>query len=144
MPAGELGMLVGIAPALMAACEARGIRVTNLICMTDSIVTRAAVNHNSSPSLQLNFLVTDLTDSLRRFYLLTGAPVPQLLGVHVPGVRNGAADGLSRGKATRAAVLVDLRANSNFLPIEVPFPDRVFDLMHTAITIPHRHSSDIS
>jgi len=53
MPAGELGMLVGIAPGLMAACEARGIRVTHLICMTDSIATRAAVNHNSSPSPQL-------------------------------------------------------------------------------------------
>jgi len=144
MPAGELGMLVGIAPALMAACEARGIRVTHLICMTDSIATRAAVNHDSSPSPQLNFLVSDLTDSLRRFSSLTDAPIPQLLGVHVPGVRNGAADGLSRGEVTRAAVLADLRANSNFLPIEVPFPDRVFDLMRTAITIPHRHSSDIS
>jgi len=144
MPVGELGMLMGIAPALMAACKARGIRVTHLICMTDSIATRAAVNHDSSPSPQLNFLVTDLTDSLRHFSSLTGVPIPQLLGVHVPGVRNGAADGLSRGEVTRAAVLSDLRANSNFLPIEVPFPDRVFDLMHTEITIPHRHSSDIS
>jgi len=56
MPAGELGMLVGIAPALMAACEARGICVTHLICMTDSIATRATANHDSSPSPQLNFL----------------------------------------------------------------------------------------
>jgi len=112
--------------------------------MTDSIATRAAVNHDSSPSPQLNFLVTDLTDSLRRFSSLTGAPVPQLLGVHVPGVRNGAADGLSREEVTRATVLADLRANTNFLPIEVPFPTRVFDLMRTAISIPHCHSSDIS
>jgi len=110
--------------------------------MTDIIATRAAVNHDSSPSPQLNFLITDLTDSLRRFASFSGAPVPQLLAVHVPGVRNGAADGLSRGKAKRSAVLADLLANSNLHPVEIPFPDRVFSLMRMAITIPLRHSSD--
>jgi len=58
-------MLVGIVPPLIAACEARGARITHLVCMMDSIATRAAVNHDSLPSPQLNFLITDLTDSLR-------------------------------------------------------------------------------
>jgi hypothetical protein len=53
----------------------------------------------------------------------------------VPGVRNGAADGLSRGEATRSAVLADLCSNSDpdlnsdLHPVEIPFPTRVFDLM---------------
>jgi hypothetical protein len=144
MPAGELSMLVGVVPPLIAACESMAARVTHLICMTDSVATRATVNHDGSPSPQLNFLVTDLTEALRRLASLSGAPVPQLLGVHVPGVRNGAADGLSRGEATRAAVLASLRAHSSLHPVEVPFPARVFDLMRAAMTIPHRHSSDTS
>ena len=83
MPAGECFGAVVFADALLS--ELGG--ATHLVIYTDSDATARAVTTAGSGSPQLNLLIQ---------WLLRRHPGVQLLGVHQPGVRNSAADGLSR------------------------------------------------
>ena len=61
----------------------------------------------------------------------------QLLAVHVPGVRNCAADRLSR-IAAAAGMLREIREMAHFTPVEVTFPARGLILLRAAALKPHR------
>lgn len=94
MPAGELFGLIVMALALIEHLGS----VTHLVMFTDSMATAAAVNTDASSSEQMNHLMRCFTPRI-------GAV--QLLAIHIPGVKNGISDGLSRGEAD--AVLADAR-----------------------------------
>ncbi len=68
--------------------------LTHVVAFTDSDATRSAVHGNASGSSQLNFLVQDLFETLDG--QADEEAIVQLLAVHVPGVRNCAADRNSR------------------------------------------------
>ena len=95
MPAGECYGAVVFADALLR--ELPG--VTHLICYTDSDATARAFTTAGSGSPQLNLMLQ---------WLMQRHPGVQLLGIHQPGVRNDAADGLSR--SNRTGVLIDAEA----------------------------------
>ena len=63
--------------------------VSHLWCFTNSVTTKSSITTESSGAPQLDHLVSWL--------FRQHAPV-QFLAVHVPGVRNVRADGLSRGR----------------------------------------------
>ena len=92
MPAGECYGAVVLADAV--ARRLNGL--SHLWCFTDSVATRSAITTGCSGAPQLDRLVTWL--------FLRHANV-QFLAVHVPGVRNVTADGLSRGR--EGAVLAE-------------------------------------
>lgn len=95
MPAGEM---FG-ATMIISACLQRLEGVTHLVCFTDSKATARALTTGGSGAPQLNLLVQFLQSSF---------PGVQMLGVHQPGKRNNASDGLSRGRGE--AVLEEARA----------------------------------
>ena len=97
MPAGECFGAVLFADALVRALG----NVTHLICFTDSDATAKAFTAAGSGAPQLNYLVE---------WLLARHPGLQLLGVHQPGVRNVAADRLSRTAEGRQSVLEEAAA----------------------------------
>ena len=97
MPAGECYGAVLFADALVRALGS----VTHLICFTDSDATAKAFSSAGSGAPQLNFLVE---------WLLARHPALQLLGIHQPGKRNSAADGLSRTAEARRRVLTEAAA----------------------------------
>ena len=106
MPAGECFGAVVFADALARTLPG----LTHMVVFTDSIATARAVTTGSSAALQLNFLVK---------WLQRQHPQVQWLGIHQPGRRNCAADGLSRDKAAEViaeaaaagAVTVELEAH---------------------------------
>ena len=95
MPAGEGIGAVSFAAALAAALE--GLRF--LLIFSDSTAVVQAVQSNNSDSPQLNAVTR---------WLFERCPGVQFLAVHQPGVRNDAADGLSRHRT--AEVLAEARA----------------------------------
>ena len=97
MPAGECYGAVLFADMLVRALGG----VTHLVCFTDSDATAKVFTTASSGAPQLNYMID---------WLLARHPRLQLLGVHQPGVRNTAADGLSRSAAGRQSVLADAAA----------------------------------
>ena len=97
MPAGECFGAVVFADALMRALGA----VTHLVCFTDSDATAKAFSAASSGAPQLNSLIQ---------WLLERHPRVQMMGVHQPGKRNGAADELSRSAEGRQRVLAAVAA----------------------------------
>lgn len=122
MPAGEgLGAVI-FADALIEALPG----VTHLTIFTDSSAVQAAIQSAGSGSPQLNFIVS---------WLFERHPSVQFLAIHQPGVRNTAADGLSR--AASDTVLSEARAaGAHLLPL--PVHQHALDLMHTAATKPQR------
>ena len=128
MPAGEgLGAVIFadlLATALMG--------LTHLVLFTDSSAVAAALNSNSSPSPQINHLVK---------WLFERHPRLQLIAIHQPGVRNSAADGLSRSASSQ--VIADAVAAGAHAH-EMHMPEYAYDLMRvTALTdqrTPHRPS----
>lgn len=92
MPAGECYGAVLFADMLVRALGG----VTHLVCFTDSDATARAFSATSSGAPQLNCLIGWLTSR---------HPDLQLMGVHQQGVRNGAADKLSRTAEGRREVL---------------------------------------
>ena len=85
MPAGETFGAVVVADATIRALG----NVTHLTLMTDCIATASTINSGGSGSMQLNALA---------LWLFERHPRVQFLGIHLPGVANGAADSLSRGR----------------------------------------------
>ena len=128
MPAGECHGAVVFADALVRALGG----VTHLVCFTDSDATAKGFTTAASGSPQLN---------VQLLWLLRRHPRLQLLGVHQPGVRNGAADDLSRTAEGRARVLAAALA-AGLDPIEI-FPDaREADaLLDLALDAPLRASA---
>ena len=97
MPAGECFGAVVFADALLR--ELGG--ATHLVCFTDSAATATAFTTGGSGAPQLHFLIT---------WLIGRWPGTQFLGIHQPGVRNDAADALSRTAEGRAWVLAEAAA----------------------------------
>ena len=122
MPAGEgLGAVI-FADALIEALPS----ITHLIIFTDSSPVQAAIQSSSSGSPQLNFIVN---------WLFQRHPSVQFIAIHQPGVRNSAADGLSR--AASATVLSEAEAaGAQLFPL--PSHQHALDLMHAASTKPQR------
>jgi hypothetical protein len=88
MPAGE-----GIGVVVLADAVVRELcNVSHLVVFSDSAPVVAALNSDNSGSPQLNFIVK---------WLLDKHPQLKILGIHQPGVRNSAADDLSRARAPR-------------------------------------------
>ena len=134
MPAGKLGALVALLPAFLDTLLQLGVRASHILCFTDSVATRAAVNFNGSTLPQLNYLARHLTMGLNRQMEAGGA---QLLAIHVPGIRNIAADGLSRATGAQE-LLRDIRSNSPLTPVKVTFQPAAFTLLRDAAHIPYR------
>ena len=105
MPAGELFTMVVAIVAVTQALEG----VAHVVGFTDSDATRAAITSRASPAPQLNHMV---------MWLQRMAPGAQFLAIHQPGIRNDAADGISRSR--RREVLDEVRAvgwRTQHLPI---------------------------
>ena len=83
MPMGELYGGVAMLAALLVAYP----DATAVYWFTDCDAAKAAVNSNSSPSPQMNRLLS---------WLFQRSDQVQILALHVPGKRNWASDGLSR------------------------------------------------
>jgi hypothetical protein len=94
MPAGECVGAVALADALLRIL--RG--TTHLVVFTDSDATARALTTASSGAPQLNFAIR---------WLVARHPLVQFLGIHQPGARNGAADGLSRQRQDGERVLAE-------------------------------------
>jgi hypothetical protein len=92
MPAGECFGAVTFADALLRVLGG----VSHVVCFTDSDATAKAFTAAGSGAPQLNAMMQ---------WLLARHPRVQLLGVHQPGIRNGAADDLSRSVEGRQRVL---------------------------------------
>ena len=86
MPAGECFGAVIFADALTSATPG----LSHMIVFTDSVATAQALTTGSSGAPQINYLVQ---------WLQQRHPTVQWLGIHQPGKRNCAADGLSRDSA---------------------------------------------
>ena len=83
MPMGELYGGVAMLAALLVAYP----DATAVYWFTDCDAAKAAVNSSSSPSPQMNRLLS---------WLFQRSGQVQILALHVPGKRNWASDGLSR------------------------------------------------
>ena len=124
MPAGEgLGVVI-FADALLSSLP----RLTHLTIFTDSTPVREAIQSSSSGSPQLNFIIN---------WLFQRWPDVQFMAIHQPGVRNSAADSLSRTDSK--SVLKDAKAAGAKL-IQLPVPEHAIELMHTAALKPQRAS----
>jgi len=159
MPAGELGMMVVAICVFRRAAVMRGHLISHLYCYTDSIATRATINHDGSPSPQLNHLAVALAtrleqdedeDSGDEADVLPGLseagpgteplrmPPLQLLAVHIAGTgtSNRAADAFSRDGGARW--LAEL--SGPVTTVRLPFPDWGLRLLREAALSPHRHA----
>jgi hypothetical protein len=97
MPAGECVGAVVVADALLNVLGG----ATHLLVFTDSDATAKAFTTGGSGAPQLNRAI---------LWLIARHPLVQFLGVHQPGVRNGAADALSRQRADGQRVLEEAAA----------------------------------
>lgn len=97
MPAGECVAAVVFADALLSALHG----ATHLLVLTDSDATAKAFTTGGSGAPQLNCAI---------MWLIARHPLVQFLGLHQPGKRNGAADGLSRQRADGDRVLAEAAA----------------------------------
>ena len=122
MPAGEgLGVVI-FADALIEALPG----ITHLTIFTDSSSVKEALQSSSSGSPQLNFIMN---------WLFQRHPDVQFMGIHQPGSRNSAADGLSR--TASQAVIQDAEA-AGAKPIRLPLLRHTIELMHAAALMPQR------
>ena len=125
MPAGECHGAVVFADALLSALHG----VTHLYCFTDSDATARAFTTAGSGSPQLN---------VQMQWLLRRHPGVQLLGIHQAGVRNEAADRLSRTIAGRDKVLAEVKA-AGLTSVEIQPPaDDVAAMLSLAMASPQR------
>jgi hypothetical protein len=97
MPAGECVGAVVIADALLTALGG----ATHLLVLTDSDATAKAFTTGGSGAPQLNCAMQ---------WLLARHPLVQFLGIHQPGVRNCAADALSRQREAAERILEEAAA----------------------------------
>ena len=111
MPAAEAAGLIAV---VLAAAQRLG-GVTHAYAFTDSAASKAAVNSGASGSPQLNHLLR---------FLFGEAPGVQFLAIHQRGVRNWAADALSRdgngGATVRAALERAKAADMRIERVDVP------------------------
>jgi hypothetical protein len=122
MPAGEALGAVALADALADCLPG----LTHLVVYTDSIATRSAIQTCNSDSPQLNYIIR---------WLLDRRPTLQLLGIHQPGVRNGAADGLSRHASPRIRQeAMDVGARV----VSLPEDPAVWEMARAARAMPQR------
>ena len=118
MPAGEAYGAVTLAHAVLKAWQ----WVTHLVVFTDSDATARMLTTASSAAPQLECIVR---------WLCRQHASTQLLGVHIPGVSNTAADKLSRG--AQAEVLEDLmRAHVHIQRVRPGVPEQSLLLAATA------------
>jgi len=122
MPAGEgLGVVI-FADALIDGLPG----LTHLTIFTDSTPVQEAIQSSSSGSPQLNFIVN---------WLFQRHPDVQFMAIHQPGVRNSAADGLSRS-ASQTVLSDAIAAGAN--PLRLPLHEHATDLMRAAALMPQR------
>ena len=122
MPAGE-----GLGAVIFADILATALPgLTHLVIFTDSSAVAVAIQANGSPSPQMNLLVR---------WLFERHPHVQFLALHQPGVRNDAADGLSRSRS--AAVIADAVATGAHA-VQLHVPPHAVALMRAAMATPQR------
>ena len=120
MPAGEMFTMV---VALVAfASVLPGLR--HAVCFTDSMATKSVLTSGASPAPQLNELA---------MWLFSRLPGVQILAIHQPGVRNDAADGISRSDL--AKVLREVR-QAGWRPERVPVPPGAWELARSLLSLP--------
>jgi hypothetical protein len=122
MPAGEGIGAVAFADSLLTAVPS----ITHLTIFTDSSAVQQAFQSSSSGSPQLNFIVS---------WLFQRHPDVQFMAIHQPGVRNTAADRLSRTDS--AAVLREAAATGAAI-LHIPLQQHAYDLMREAMAKPQR------
>ena len=120
MPAGECFGAVVFADTLIRALPG----LTHMVVFTDSIATARALTTGSSDAPQLNFLVK---------WLQWCNPGVQFLGIHQPGRRNCAADGLSRDKSTE--VLAEAAA-AGAVTVELETRAEAWQALASALAMP--------
>ena len=120
MPAGELFGLVVITLTVIKRLE----NASHMILYTDSDAAAIAINRNSSSSKQMDFLLQKLQQELGTI---------QLLAVHIPGVRNGVSDDLSRNGTQKAKAEA---TKAGFEIEELPVPEQYSDWMREAAKLP--------
>ena len=122
MPAGEALGAVAFADALAECLPG----LTHLVMYGDSTPVQYGLQSGNSDSTQLNYILR---------WLLERRPELQLLGIHQPGKRNGAADGLSRlasARIRREAEAVGARV------VTLPADPAVWTLARAARAMPQR------
>ena len=120
MPAGEMFTMV---VALVAfATVLPGLK--HAVCFTDSMATKAVLNSGASPAPQLNELA---------MWLFGRMPGVQFLSIHQPGVRNDAADGISRSDMAR--VLAEVK-EAGWRHVRVPTPVGAWALARRLLRLP--------
>ena len=94
-----------------------------MIVFSDSDATARAFTTASSGAQQLNAAMQ---------WLIARHPFVQFLGIHQPGVRNAAADGLSRQQLDRERVLAEAAA-AGLRPVRVPLDEEAVRLLIAAV-----------
>ena len=120
MLAGEMFTMVA---ALVAFAEVLpGLR--HAVCFTDSMATKAVLTSGASPAPQLNALA---------LWLFGRLPGVQILSIHQPGIRNDAADAISRSDL--AKVLSEVQ-QAGWRPERVPVPSGAWELARSLLALP--------
>ena len=122
MPAGECFGAVIFADALTTATPG----LTHMVVFTDSVATAQALTTGSSSAPQINYLVQ---------WLQQRHPSVQWLGIHQPGKRNCAADGLSRDGTD--TVLAEVTA-SGAVTVELTAAQAAWRALEHAMSLPLR------
>ena len=120
MPAGELLGAVIFADALLSAVP----QISHLTIFTDSDATAVSIQSSSSPSPQMNVIVE---------WLMQRHPHVQFMALHQAGIRNQAADRLSRSDS---AGVVAEAAETGALTCHIPLEAHAIDLMRLAVATP--------
>ena len=94
------------------------------VCFTDSMATKAVITSGASPAPQLNALAMWLFERL---------PGVQFLSIHQPGIRNDAADGISRSNMDK--VLLEVR-EAGWRHVRVPTPEGAWALARRLLRLP--------
>ena len=122
MPAGECFGAVIFADTLLQTTPG----VTHMVVFTDSVATVQALTTGSSSAPQINYLVQ---------WLQTRHPHVQWLGIHQPGKRNCAADGLSRDGTD--SVLAEVSA-AGAVVVQLAAMPAAWSALEYAMTLPLR------
>lgn len=124
MPAGECFGAVVFADTLVHALP----DVTHMVVFTDSVATASAFTTDNSGAPQLNCLVR---------WLQRRHPHVQWLGIHQPGIRNCAADGLSRDGTED---VLREAAESGAVVVGLEAAPEAWLVLEEAMALPLRHS----
>ena len=120
MPAGEMFTMV---VALVAFADVLpGLK--HAVCFTDSMATKAVITSGASPAPQLNELA---------MWLFGRLPGVQFLSIHQPGVRNDAADAISRCDMDR--ILGEVR-EAGWRRVRVSIPSGAWALARRLLSLP--------